>query len=212
LLQFEGFVNLGEHTSKKDEKTVGDHGIVFMFQPFRGRWTQTIGCYLSKNNVNGDILAKMCLEAIAHLENAGYSVDGIVSDGASWNRKMWTELGIDTKLGTCIHPMDNKRDLHFFSDVPHLIKNLRSFVMHAKEFQVFKISLIKFAYHSSSTALCIFQIPEGIVKLKHWEAVIKEDCEPMGLSITSKNFSAKHLKDDGLLKMNVKIAFQVSTF
>lgn len=31
----------------------------------------------------------------------------------------------------------------------------------------------------------------------------------MGLSITAKKFSAKHLNNDGLIKMNVKIAFQV---
>lgn len=140
LWQFEGFVNLGDHTSKKDVKTIADHGLVFMFQPFVGSWTQTIGCYLSKSNVNGDTLSKMCVEAIAHLENAGFFVDGIVSDGASWNRKMWKEMGIDTKRGSCVHPMDEKRDLFFFSDVPHLIKNLRSFVLNANEFQV--------SYHS----------------------------------------------------------------
>jgi hypothetical protein len=113
-----------------------------MFQPFVGPWTQTIGCYLSKNNVNGDILAKMCLEAIARLENSGFKVDGIVSDGASWNRKMWSEMGIDLEKGTCEHPMDDKRQLHFFSDVPHLIKNLRSYVLQAKEFKVLRKILI----------------------------------------------------------------------
>jgi hypothetical protein len=49
------------------------------------------------------------------------------------------------------------------------------------------------------------------VKLSHWKALLKEveERDPMELSITGRKFSAVHLSDDGLTKMNVRIAFQV---
>jgi hypothetical protein len=130
-------VDLGKHTPVKSKNVLGDHALVFMFQPFMGKWTQPFGCFLSKNNANGDVLAKLCMEAIVLMENAGFYVDGIVADGATWNRKMWDEFGIDLNKGSSIHPTDvQSRRLFFFSDFPHLIKNARSFVLSAKEFQV----------------------------------------------------------------------------
>ncbi|KAM7282544.1 uncharacterized protein ISCGN_002691 [Ixodes scapularis] len=39
----EGFVNLGQHTPEADKHTRADHGLVLMFQPFMGNWTQIIG-------------------------------------------------------------------------------------------------------------------------------------------------------------------------
>jgi len=47
------------------------------------------------------------------LENVGASVDGVVSDGASTNRKLWSELGISDKTANFAnsikHPLDNKK-------------------------------------------------------------------------------------------------------
>lgn len=41
--RIEGFVNLGQFTEEADQHTRADHGLVVMFQPFVGRWTQIIG-------------------------------------------------------------------------------------------------------------------------------------------------------------------------
>jgi hypothetical protein len=139
ILQFEGFVDLGDYTPKKQKSELGDHGLVFMFRPFKGNWVQAIGCFLSKNNADANVLAKLTIEAIALLENAGFFVDGVVCDGASWNRKMWEKFGMDEKSGTSRHPMiSENRRLHFFSDFPHLIKCVRKFVIEAEEFMVRK--------------------------------------------------------------------------
>lgn len=42
-MDIEGFVNLGQFTGAQDKHTKADHGLVVMFQPFVGKWTQIIG-------------------------------------------------------------------------------------------------------------------------------------------------------------------------
>jgi len=53
-------------------------------------------------------------------------VDGIVSDGAQTNRRLWTELVISGSINNVKNsfqnPMDESRSIYVFSDVPHLIK------------------------------------------------------------------------------------------
>lgn len=46
-MDIEGFVDLGPFTEEKDKHTKADHGLVVMFQPFVGKWTQIIGNYHS---------------------------------------------------------------------------------------------------------------------------------------------------------------------
>lgn len=41
----EGFVDLEKYTDDYDKHTKADHGLVVMFQPFIGKWTQVIGMY-----------------------------------------------------------------------------------------------------------------------------------------------------------------------
>lgn len=57
-------------------------------------------------------------------------VHGIVSDGTTTNRRMWTEFGISGQLNSLfnktIHPMDDDRFLYFLSDAPHLVKCIRN--------------------------------------------------------------------------------------
>ncbi|XP_075725982.1 uncharacterized protein LOC142767684 [Rhipicephalus microplus] len=42
-MDIEGFVNPGQFTGAQDKHTKADHGLVVMFQPFVGKWTQIIG-------------------------------------------------------------------------------------------------------------------------------------------------------------------------
>ncbi|KAH7980106.1 hypothetical protein HPB49_013075 [Dermacentor silvarum] len=85
--------------------------------------------FASRGAAKGTDLSQLVLQAIVMLENAGAIVDGIVCDGASTNRKMWTELGVSGKLDTAKHvfehPMDEDRKVYVFSDVPHLFKCIR---------------------------------------------------------------------------------------
>lgn len=126
----DGFVDLGPFTSDEDKHNVSDHGMVIMFVPFVGKWTQVLAAFATKGNIKGTLLTKIMVEAVILTEKAGLKVDFITSDGATWNRKMWALMGIRASLtGTkcsAPHPVDLKRRLHFLSDFPHLIKCLRN--------------------------------------------------------------------------------------
>lgn len=82
----------------------------------------------------------MVIKAICLLENAGASVVGVVSDGASTNRKLWSELGISGKIenfsNSIKHPLDDKKKIYMFSDAPHLIKNIRNRLYSKKSLRV----------------------------------------------------------------------------
>jgi len=67
-LKVKGFVNLGDYTSENDRNKLGDHALVLLFQPFCGRWFQTLGAFLGSGAVSGKILEKMILEAVILLE------------------------------------------------------------------------------------------------------------------------------------------------
>jgi len=81
----------------------------------------------------GVVLAQLTIKAISLLEAIGAKVDGIVCDGAQTNRRMWSEFGIRGEINNVqnyiIHPMDSKRKIFFFSDAPHLLKNVRNKIM-----------------------------------------------------------------------------------
>lgn len=95
-----------------------------------GQWTQVLGVFASRGNVKADTLAKIIVEATILCEKAGLFVDFVTCDGASWNRSMWRIFGIrGTAKGTRCktpHPVRQAHHLHFLSDFPHLLKNVRN--------------------------------------------------------------------------------------
>ncbi|KAK8766159.1 hypothetical protein V5799_007059, partial [Amblyomma americanum] len=94
----EGFVDLGKFTPQ-EETTAADHGMVMLFQPFQGDWTQVLGVFSSKGNIKAEMLEKILLEAILLSEKAGLFVDFVTCDGASWNRRLWKSFGIHAQSG-----------------------------------------------------------------------------------------------------------------
>lgn len=126
MLRLLGAVNLGKHTPDSLKEELADHALVVMFQPFRGKWHQALGCFLSKGNVKGDIQAKLLLEGMTLCEDAGLKVDAVICDGATWNRNMWKEFGISEKSPSCMHPCEDGRKLWFLSDWSHLLKCMRN--------------------------------------------------------------------------------------
>jgi len=135
-LKIEGFVNLGDYTSVNDRNKLGDHALVLLFQPFCGKWFQTLGAFLGSGAVSGNILEKLILEAVILLENQSIHVDVVTTDGAAWNRNMWKLFGISDVKSSCTHPVNPERKLWFASDFPHLIKNLKSRIINSKTLQV----------------------------------------------------------------------------
>lgn len=80
-LKFNGFTDLGSHTPVHQEKELGDHALVFMYQPFVGKWVQALGCFLTKGCATGEILSHLVIECTNLLEACGISVNAVISDG-----------------------------------------------------------------------------------------------------------------------------------
>lgn len=127
-LKVVGFTDLGRHTPENQKNLPGNHGLVFLFQPFQGSWLQTIGSFLSRGAAASDELYQLVLEAVILLENSGYRVNAIVSDGAAWNRGMWSKFHVAPDQVSCDHVTDDNRRMWFISDFPHLVKNMRNWM------------------------------------------------------------------------------------
>lgn len=137
---------------------LADHGLVFMFVPFAETYAQPIGVVASRGPTKGNRdrrlsppssfvfmmlilltgvhLARLVIQALILLEEAGAIVDGVVCDGAATNRAMWNQLGISGRLDSCHHyfehPVDGARKVYVFSDVPHLVKCARNRLLSQK--------------------------------------------------------------------------------
>lgn len=202
-LEFEGFVNLGDYTTDIEKRQIANHSLVLMFQPFQGDHVKVIGMFLSKGAVKGETLKKLLDEAIQRLGGVGYPVDAVVTDGASWNRKVWTDSGIGFQKFYCKNPFQRPNDprhplfevddedlfekLWFISDFPHLMKTFRNSIMNRDNFWT----------------------PDGLVKKSHWRAVIQyENHLKFTLKMAYKLTDA-HLAPQGYEKMNVLLAYQV---
>lgn len=138
-----GFTDLGEHTSESQKKQLADHALVFLYQPFRGKWIQKVAAFLSKGAANGEVLSHLVSECIILLENHGFHVDVVTTDGAQWNRGMWKHFGLKDLETSCKHvcsidetDSSDARRLWFCSDFSHLVKNFRNFIMSREELMV----------------------------------------------------------------------------
>lgn len=126
-------------TAKTSDKRA-DHALVFMFCSLAEHFSQPVAVYAAKGATKGICLVQLTLEIIKRLEKSGAIVHGIVCDGATTNRKMWSEFGISGKINNTnhkiIHPEDDSRYLYFFSDTPHLVKCIRNKLFNKKELRV----------------------------------------------------------------------------
>lgn len=134
-----------EKNKNQKDKNLGDHGLVIQFQPFQGSWVQNLGCFLTKDAANDDELTKLVLEATILVEYSDFIVDGVVTDGAPWNRSMWKKFGISEDNVTAEHPCDPDRQLFFFSDYPHLLKCMRNCLVEKKKIEVRPSSFLPFS-------------------------------------------------------------------
>lgn len=131
-----GFVDLDKYTPVNQEAELGDHALVLMFQPFQGKWVQTLACFLSRGAANGTVLTQVVLEAVILLKNSNFYVDAVVTDGAAWNRAMWKNFGVSEETPYTANPCDDSKKLFLFSDPPHLFKNLWTWVISKPDFKV----------------------------------------------------------------------------
>jgi hypothetical protein len=131
-----GFTDLGKFTPEDQKDKLGNHALVLMYQPFQGSWVTPIGSFLSRGAAPSAVLFQILIEAIILLENSGFKVNAVTSDGAQTNRGMWNRFGIKPAKVHCEHVYNASRKLWFISDFPHLIKNLRNFMTKMRVFDV----------------------------------------------------------------------------
>lgn len=140
-LEYKGLVDFGEEgAGSVNFSDRANHGLVLMFQPLADNYTQPIAVFASKGPVKGEQLAVLVVKAIVLLEQIGAKIHGVIGDGASTNRKMWTTLGVSGKIENSryyfVHPTDASRKVRCFSDMPHWVKTTRNKVYNHGALQV----------------------------------------------------------------------------
>ncbi|KAL3225740.1 hypothetical protein MRX96_049148 [Rhipicephalus microplus] len=88
-----GKVNFAEHTRTGDNEKDADHVLVFLFRPFLGGWSQTVGTFCASSAAPGSVVAKLLLQCIVHLENSGAVVQAVTCDNSTSNRSALRSLG-----------------------------------------------------------------------------------------------------------------------
>lgn len=63
-----------KYTTEHDQNKLGDHALILFFQPFCGKWFQTIGAFLGSGAVSGKILEQLIIEAVILLKNQNMHV------------------------------------------------------------------------------------------------------------------------------------------
>lgn len=165
-MNFDGLADFGDLTvvqniednAKTSAQTLqdreADHALVFQFSSLRTNFVQPIGMFMSRGPTDGAQLTKLILAAIVLLEKAGGRINAIVCDGASPNRKVWTNLGCKAQINQeIVNSFDNpadvddsdvdetdgeprtKRQVYVLSDSPHLIKCVRNLLL-TRDFKV----------------------------------------------------------------------------
>ena len=66
---------------------------------------------------------------ISSVEACGLHICACVSDMGGTNRKLWKDLGVTEEKVFINHPVDSNRKLHFFADMPHILKLYRNHVL-----------------------------------------------------------------------------------
>ncbi|KAH8029140.1 hypothetical protein HPB51_023545 [Rhipicephalus microplus] len=125
-----GFFDSGAYTPEEQKQLPCDHGLVVMFVPLIGSWSQILGTLATCTNIKRELLAKIVLEATILAGKAGLFLNYVTSDAATWNRNMWRMMGVKANskevIAKRVNPSDDKGSLYFLLDFPHLVKNIRN--------------------------------------------------------------------------------------
>ncbi|KAL3202244.1 hypothetical protein MRX96_042620 [Rhipicephalus microplus] len=186
-----GKVNFAEHTRPSDCEKDGDHVLVFLFRPFLGGWSQTVGTFCSSGAAPGSIVAKLLLQCIVHLSNAGTIVDAVTCDNSTPNRSALRSLGINSdqkQLQTSFqHPCDPSRTVQALIDPPHVFKCIRNNLQKVGK----------------------FLLPEGHeVHHFHYSALLEYEEQQAGLRAVPK-LTRAHIFPNAFQKMSVRLAVQL---
>ena len=191
-LKVDGFVDLGDFTPEKYKNQLANHALVFMYVPLLHNWVQPVAIYASRNATPGDILAKILMQVIIQIEQAGARIVAFTSDGSQSNKKLWNCLAISGVINnvkcSIPHPTDTSRRLWALSDFVHIIKCVRN-NFHKKNEMFYNNDTVKYKYYR-----------------KLYEVDTSSDFS--GLRVCPKLTKA-HIDPNTFQKMNVRLAFQL---
>ncbi|CAI6343939.1 unnamed protein product [Macrosiphum euphorbiae] len=192
-LSYIGLEDYGDADISKSHKEYANHALVFMWQSLASNFSQTVGVFATKGEVKGTTLAQLVLKAITLLEKNGILVDGIICDGATTNKKMWKELGVNgtqDKLKHYFeHPLDENRKIYAFSDFVHVFKCVRN--------RLYNNTSLRLHHDSDS------------VSWSYFKEVYKNDIlHPANLRLIPR-ITPQHLQLSSMSKMRVRLCTQV---
>ncbi len=111
---------------------VATHACVFMLAGNTTRWKQVVAYHYSGNSTNGAEYRPIITEIIERAASIGLHVLDVTTDMGSPNQAMWKSFGVDHTKTSVPHPTTPDRRLYFMPDVPHLVKNLKSALVHGQ--------------------------------------------------------------------------------
>ncbi|KAH8032558.1 hypothetical protein HPB51_026011 [Rhipicephalus microplus] len=188
-----GKVDLAEHTKPTDQVKDGDHVLVFLFRPFLGGWSQTVGAFCTSGAAPGSTVAKLILQCIVLLSNAGVIVEAVTCDNSTSNRSALNSLGVSgdvTRVSTSFeHPCDSSKVIQAIIDPPHIFKCIRNNLLKAGK----------------------FLLPgDKEVQHSHFEALLDYEEQQAGLRAVPKLTKA-HISPNAFQKLSVRLAVQIDT-
>ncbi|KAH8010009.1 hypothetical protein HPB51_024359 [Rhipicephalus microplus] len=186
-----GKVDFGEHTRPADREKDADHVLVFLFRPFLGGWSQTVGTFCASSAAPGSILAKLVLQCIVHLCNAGAVIDAVTCDNSTTNRCALRSFGIRGDMKdqqvSFQHPCDPSKVIYAIIDPPHIFKCIRNNLQKVGK----------------------FLLPQGReVYHDHYAALLEYEEQQSGLRAVPK-LTRAHIYPNAFQKMSVKLAVQL---
>lgn len=155
-LKWKGIVDYGGELHVPVPNGICDHVLVFAAQALKGKpkgWIQPFAWFGTKGAAPARVLVELVIKAMAKLFEKGAIVKATACDGASTNKSMMSQLGVSGEVGgvtSVTHPIEPKHKVHFFVDVPHLLKSTRNHMYKHKLVQVlyfqilFRNSYLKF--------------------------------------------------------------------
>ncbi len=193
LDQLTGYVNLPRHSGK------ANHALVFMLSGISTRWKQVVAYYYTGSSTNGSVLKDIILSIITKAEHICLNVTTVTSDMGAANQKMWSSFGISvtksSRIHSIVHPLEDNRKLYFMSDPPHVLKNIRNFLISDQTITLPPVIVSNHALPSDSVNI-------GVVR-DLWKA------ENQAVYKLGKNLSEEMIKPGQFDKMKAVLAKQL---
>lgn len=145
------------------------HALVFMLGGIFIRWKLPVAYHFTPNSLDGAILKPIVETIIQKAESVGLYVHSVTSDMGSVNLGMWRAFGgiisnRNSKIrNSIVHPIDNKQNLFFIADAPHLLKNLKASLLNNK---IIELPMEFVQTHNLSQPFVKFQHLNDLVKIQ----------------------------------------------